>query len=159
MTQQRKILIGLAILALFYVTFEAGRYSKAAKVEIVTKEVIKEVIKEVKSVDVKNNKVVTIHTVKNTDGSITTDTTITDKGTSESHSTTDISKEVIKELRSTTTRDSGLSLQALALVPISDLRGDREYGLAVSKRILGNIRVGILGTTDKKIGISVGLDF
>lgn len=159
METKTKIYAGLAIAALLALTFEAGRYSKPAKVEVVTKEVIKEVIKQDTTKDINKNKVVVIHKTIHPDGSVTTDTTITDRGTIDSHTTTDIAKEAIKTSSTTTTRDSGLTIEALALFKVCNLNCPPDYGVAVSKRVFGNLRVGVLGTTQKQIGVSVGLDF
>lgn len=158
METRTKIYALLALLALLGLTFEAGRYTKPAKVEVVTREVIKEVIKQDTTQNVKKDKVVTIHVVKNVDGSTTSDTTITDKGTVDSHTTVDIVKEATKESSTKITRDSGLTVEALALAKITDFN-EREYGVAVSKRVFGNLRAGVMATTEKRIGVTLGLDF
>ena len=158
METKNKVYIGLSVLFLL-IAFEIGRYTKATRVEIVTKEVIKEVIKKDSNVDIKKNKVITITKTVNVDGSITTNTVITDRGTVESHTTTDSIKESVKTSDTTTLRDSGLTVEALSLIDYKNLSNDKIYGFSVSKRILGNLRAGILGTTDKKIGFTVGIDF
>lgn len=158
MDTKQKIYATLGILLAIGLAFQAGKYSAPSKVEVITKEVIKEVIKEVEVKNEKKNKVVTVRRTTAKDGTTTVDTTITDRGTVDTNTTVDVSKESVKVSETTISRDSGLSLQALALAPFNDLK-DRVYGAAVSKRVFGNLRVGVLGTSDKKIGVSVGLDF
>jgi len=159
METKKKIYVLLGILTLLGLTFQAGRYSKAAKVEVVTKEVIKEVIKEVVVKNDKRNQTTIVDKTTNRDGTTTEHTTIVDRGTTDTTTSTDTNRESTKSSSTTTTRDSGLTIEAFAMAKINDLSGDRVYGAGVSKRIFGNLRAGIMGTTDKKIGITLGLDF
>jgi hypothetical protein len=55
--------------------------------------------------------------------------------------------------------DIGLSLSAFVLTPAKSLGKEMEYGVHVSKRVIGSVAVGVMATTDKKIGVSIGVDF
>jgi hypothetical protein len=159
MTFKQKIYATLGILVILGLVFEAGRYSKPAKVEIQTKEVIKTVIQKDVTKDEKKNKVVHIIETVKSDGTKTTDTTITDKGEIDTHTVVDVSKDTTKSSDTIITRDVGLTIQAFATANMSDLSGNRDYGLSVSKRTFGNLRIGVMADTGKKVGITLGLDF
>jgi hypothetical protein len=139
--------------------FGAGYFAKPSKVDIQYKdrEVIKEVVKEV----IKENKnvITTIKETKNKDGSSTIDTTIEDKSQIDSSKVSD--KEVVKEITSSkiTTNEIGLTVQALVISDLNNVSGNREYGIYVKKRVFSNVSVGAIATTDKKIGVGIGLDF
>ena len=142
--------IGLAIVALI-VAFGIGFFAKPAKVKIETKEVVKTVtVKQEGKV-----RIVYREKVTNPDG------TITEKETEreDTHSSENTQSEASRTASNETTRDSGLTLQALAIVDVKDIGGDREYGLYAKKRVFGNVSVGALVTTDKKIGLGIGFDF
>ena len=64
-----------------------------------------------------------------------------------------------KELDTKIKNDIGLSLSAFALSPSKSLGKEIEYGIHASKRVVGSITVGVMATTDKKIGVSIGVDF
>jgi hypothetical protein len=55
--------------------------------------------------------------------------------------------------------DIGLSLSAFALTPSKSFGKELEYGVHASKRVVGSVTVGVMATTDKKIGVSIGVDF
>lgn len=151
MTNRNKIIAG--ILALI-VSFGVGFFSKPAKT--ITKTEIKEVVKEVKVVEQHNNIITTTHTVTVPGGTITTDVTTHDDTVIDTKDHTNVSIDAKKEV--VVTRDSGLTIQALAVIDPSNLT-DRQYGIYVKKRVIGNVSVGATVTTDKKVGIAVGLDF
>jgi archaellum component FlaF (FlaF/FlaG flagellin family) len=150
--------IGLGVLALI-IAFGCGYFAKPTKVETVTKTV--EVIKQDTSVkqNEKKNKKVTIDKHVNKDGSSDTKTVITDNGSTETNTNT--KTEIKKEDSSSTIvkNDIGLTISALAIVNSNDFTGKREYGVHITKRILGNVTIGAMATTDKKVGISVGMGF
>lgn len=145
---KKKIGLGILILG---VTFGAGFFAKPAKVVVQTKEVVKTVtiVQEAKT------KIVYRDIVTAPDG--------TKHETERSEERTDTSSssaaETVKTAKTATTNDLGLTLSMLAIVDSSDFSGHKDYGIHVTKRILGNLNVGILATTDKKIGVSVGLSF
>lgn len=145
-----KTKIGLAVLALT-ISFGVGRFSKPAKVEIQTKEVVKTVTvkEEAKTKIVYKNRIVY------PDGTIKE----TETSREDTHSNTETNTDIKKEASSVTTRDSDLTLQALAIVDIDNVAGKREYGLYAKKRMFGNVSIGVLVTTDKKVGAGIGYEF
>jgi len=143
-----KVIIGLALTAL---VFSVGYFSKGAS----TVTEIKEVIKTVTVKEEAKTKIVYKDRIVYPDGTIkeserSEENTNTKEGTS---------TEASRTANTETKRDVGLTLSALAMVNASDFQGHKDYGVHVTKRVLGNINVGVLATTDKKIGLSLGLSF
>lgn len=139
MTLKTKLLIILAAIGIGY---GIGYFTKPAKVvEVIKKEIVKEAA---------TTRIVYREKTTRPDGTITeTESSREDSRTSERSS--ESSSKVV-------TNRVGLNVQALAYAPINSLT-DREFGVIVSKRIIGNITVGAMATTDKKIGLTVGLEF
>lgn len=131
-----------------------GRFAQPTKV--ITKTEIKEVIKEVKVVEQHNNVVTVTHTVTAPNGTTTTDTTTHDTTTVDSNTHTDTT--IVAKKETITIRDIGLSAQALVLMKTNDFN-NREYGILIKKRIIGNISGSILATDKRTIGIALGFDF
>lgn len=152
--QNKYFQIGAIALLLLGVGYGVGRYAQPAKV--VTKTEIKEVIKEVKAVEQHNNIVTVTHTVTAPNGTTTTDTTTHDATTIDTNTHTDMT--IAAKTDTTVIRDSGLTIQALAVIDIHDYN-NREYGVLVKKRIVGNISASVMATHKGTIGIAVGLDF
>ena len=144
-------LIGLLLVSL---GFGAGKYSNPSKVETVTK--IEEVIKYVEVKQENKNVVLKTKKTTNVDGSIVEESTTEDKSITKTDTQIDSKKESKSE--TITIRDLGLSVQALAMAPIKDF-DNREYGVLVKKRIIGNVSGTILATHKGTIGLAVGLDF
>lgn len=145
MNNKKYLIIGALIL--LGLTFEAGRFSKPAKTVTVTKEVVKTVAEAATQKIVYKEHIVykdgTVKDIEKTDDSTSTKTaTVSDKS----------SKNVV-------TNSSGLTLSALAIVDSSSITGHRDYGIHVTKRVFSNVVVGAMATTDKKIGVSIGLTF
>lgn len=141
---KKNVIIGLVLLAL---SFGAGYFATPSKVKIETVEVIKTVKEEQKTKVVYKEKIVY------KDG--TTVEREREEESSNTRETSDTTRTASKE----TTKDTGLTLSALAIVDSSDIKGHRDYGIHVTKRVFSNITAGIMATTDKKIGVSVGLTF
>lgn len=152
--QNNYVRIGVLSLLLLGVGYGAGKFSNPAKV--ITKTEIKEVVKVVEVVKEKKDVKTVIKVVTRPDGTKEEETTIEDKTVTDSNTNIDISKESKKE--TITTRDLGLSVQALALAKINDIN-NREYGVLIKKRIISNISGSVLVTDKKTIGLAVGLDF
>lgn len=148
MNNTKKVII--AILAIG-ISFGAGMFAKPAKV----KTEVKEVIKTVTIKEEGKTKIVYKDRIVRPDG------TIEEHERSEENSNTreGTSTEASRTAKNETTRDVGLTLQALAIVDIKDITGQREYGIYAKKRVFANVSVGALVTTDKKIGVGLGLDF
>ncbi len=78
---------------------------------------------------------------------------------------------VVKEVtttkkKETTTKGTSIKIvenkpdwKASALVGYNLDKSAMVYGASVDRRILGNIFVGAWGTTDKQVGLSVGMEF
>ena len=148
MNNTTKVLIGLSVIGL---SFGVGRFSKPAVVKIETVEVVKTLtVKEAakEKIVIKERIVYKDGTVKETERTEDRDST---KESSNTEST--------KVANSETIRDAGLTLSAIAIVDATNIQGNREYGIHVSKRVFSNVSVGALVTTDKKIGIGLGLSF
>ena len=142
----KKILIGLTAIGL---SFGVGRFSKPAVVKIETVEVVKTVtVKEAAK-----EKIVTIIKTVYKDGTTTETTKTEDREATKETSDT----ESTKVANSETIRDVGLTLSALAIVDATNIQGHRDYGINVSKRVFSNVSIDALVTTDKKIGLGIGL--
>lgn len=131
-----------------------GWFSKPAKT--ITKTEIKEVVKVVKTKQ--ENKDVKITKKKTTkkDGEVVEETTIEDKSKTDTKVDASSKKEIKDERQ--TINSKGLTLSALILA--RDLSvNEYEYGIAVSKRIVGNISVGIIATEKRVVGLTLGLEF
>lgn len=147
MGKTKKVLIGLAIIA---VSFGAGFFAKPTKV----KTEIKEVIKTVTIKEEAKTKIVYKDRIVLPDGTIKE----TERSEENTNSREGTSTEASRTANSETTRDVGLTLQALAIVDIKDFAGEREYGIYAKKRVFSNISVGAL-VTPKQLGIGIGMDF
>jgi hypothetical protein len=144
MNRTTKVLIVLALLA---VSFGVGYFATPTKVKTEVKEVVKIVKEEQKTKIVYREKIVY------PDGTtVEKEQEREDTNTRESSDTT---RTAVKE----TTKDIGLVLSALAIVDSSEISGHRDYGIHVTKRVFSSITVGVMATTDKKIGVSIGLSF
>jgi hypothetical protein len=156
MTDKAKL--SLIVLGLI-ISFGCGYFAKPAKIQTVTKtvEVVKEV--QVATVDEKKDKKVVIDKKVNKDGTSETTTTITDNGTVSTK--TDTTKDSSTSVSSSTvlTNNIGLTISALAEIDLKSISGSKTYGVHVTKRVIGNINVGVIATTDGKLGASVGMDF
>lgn len=131
-----------------------GWFSKPTKTvtKIEVKEVIKVVERKQESKDVKISKKKT--TKK--DGEVVEETTIEDKSKTDTKIDASSEKETKKEKH--VVNSKGLTLSALVLS--RDLSvNEYEYGIAVSKRVLGNISVGIIATEKRALGLTLGLEF
>jgi hypothetical protein len=139
MTTTNKIIFSVLALGL---AFGAGYFTKPTKtVEVVKKEYVKEEAK---------TKVVYREKITKPDGTITE----TEHEREDTRTVVEAKQESSKVVENRV----GLTLQALAYVPINDLT-QRDYGVIVSKRVFSNVVVGAMATTDKKIGLTLGLEF
>lgn len=145
-----KKLIVIAVI-LVAVSFGAGFFAKPAKV----KTEIKEVVKTVTVTQEAKTKYKYKYKVVKPDGTVIEVETEQEATNVSQTNTNETKKEVSKEV----VRDSGLTLSALAIANTNDIAGHREYGIHVTKRVFSNITIGAMATTDKKVGLSVGLSF
>lgn len=146
-------LIGAAIILGILV----GRYILQPKATVETKEVIKyvEVFKEKKE-EKKNVKTV-IKERTNADGSKETTTVITDNSTSTEQTNRDTKLDSDKS--KVTKTGSGISLSLLAIKDIPNPSRAISYGAVVAVPIIGNLNATGMVTTDKQIGIGLGVTF
>jgi hypothetical protein len=151
METKTKVIIGVVIVV---AAFGSGYFAKPSK--IVTKTEIKEVIKEVKVVEQHNNVVTVTHTVTAPNGTTTTDTTTHDSTEINTNDHINTSIDTKKEV--VVANDIGLTIQALTVAKFNDIN-DREYGILVKKRIIGNISGTVMATHKGTVGLAVGLDF
>ena len=141
---KRNIVIGLVLLA---VSFGVGYFATPTKVKTEVKEVVKIVKEEQKTKIVYREKIVY------------PDGTTVEKEQEREDTNTREASESSRTASSETTKDTGLTLSALAIVDTKDITGQREYGVHVSKRVLGALSVNAMATTDKKIGVGIGWSF
>ena len=153
----------ILLLVVFLVGLATGRFTLPARVEI--KEVIKTVEVE-KKTDNKNttidsNKDTVVTVTKHPDGTITTEThyidksvtTIVDKKTDDNTTKSTDDKDT-----TTTYSTSQYHLSVMAQKDLTNLIGT-SIGLAVDKKFIGPISLGIFGFTNKNVGLSIGLSF
>lgn len=132
---KRNIAIAAIVCAVLGYSF--GRYAQPTKVETV------EVTKEV----VKRDVVTVVKEVVRPDGTKETETTTTDK-TTETSNTSNSTK---------TAQRSAYKVNVMAGY-LSD-KGKTEYGIMVQKNFMGPISLGAYATTEKTVGVTVGLEF
>ena len=139
METKYKALISVVALGL---AFGAGYFTKPTKiVEVIKREVVKEEAK---------TRVVYREKITKPDG------TITEK--EQEREDTHVTEQVKESSSKVVENRVGLTIQALAYVPINNLT-QREYGVIISKRVISNLVIGVAATTDKKIGLTLGMEF
>lgn len=133
-----------------------GRYILKPKVKTEVKEVIKyvEVYKEKK--EEKKSRRTSITERTNKDGSKETSTVIVENDSSVTESSKETESSVVKTAKTTT--GSGLTLSMLAIKDL-DSRNPISYGAVVSVPVVGNLNITGMATTEKQIGIGIGINF
>lgn len=137
-----------AALALMFgaVCFSAGKFLSPAKVE--TKEVEKIVYKERTDTTKKTDKKETIHP----DGTRVIETVTETKRTKDKSA--DI--ETIKQTATTNRKDW---LVTLGYSPATYINSEQSYTLSIQRRMFSEVYLGAYVTTQKTIGISIGVGF
>lgn len=160
MSSKVKVIVAAVALVASY---GAGRWSAPTKVvtQTVTKEVEKKQEQVRQNTDQDKHKVVTVKQVIKPDGSQETDTTTTeDITTNKQYQNTTQTK--IDESQSTTkevTRDTAkVTVMALGVVNVTSPTGI-DYGIGISKPILGPLSVGLMGFESARVGLQIGLTF
>lgn len=146
------IVAGLSLLC-----FALGRYTVPEKVKIETK--IVEVEKKTKSdkKEVVRHRETTTTEVTRPDG--TKEKTIVVVEDTESKSTSKESDKITKketDKKEVTRSGSPVTIAALAGVKLGSFT-DIDYGVSVSKPILGPISIGAFGFTSRRLGVQIGL--
>ena len=157
----------IIILVVLTVGAAIGRFSLPAKtivktqVQTVTKEVVKTV--EIDKTDYYKNKVLIETTTTKPDGTIIKEREFVDK----SVVVKDEEKNTTNTTNSSTTSNSttekiynnnNASARVIVARNASHLSED-IYGLQLEKKIIGPFTIGVLGLTDKTIGLSLGMGF
>lgn len=156
MENKTKIIIAVCALA---TAFAIGRYTVPEKVRIETK--IVEIEKKVTDQDKDKNehKKTIIVVVTKPDGTKQSTTTISDDTDTktDTHQTDDISKttDITKEITAGTQKTTVLGLVGMDLTKA----GLPDYGISVSKSVLGPVSVGVFGFKSGMVGAGVGLSF
>lgn len=138
-------IFGIALI----LAFLAGKYLFPPSPEI--KEKIKVVT--VEKIVEKRNVVVRTRTIKQTDGTEVTERTETDRSVivDNTRSSTEKSKE--------TKGSAKITLGVLAIKDATNFSESTNYGVTVSVPVFGNIKAQALGTTDKRVGLGLALEF
>lgn len=144
MNNTKKALISIAVIA---IVFTAGRFSKPTKVETKTVTKVETVKVEGKTRIVYRDRV------------ISPDGTITEKEVEREDTNTREESSSVASSEKTVQNDVGLVLAALAVVDVKDIKGEREYAIVASKRVIGALNVTAMATSDKKIGVGLGWSF
>lgn len=144
--KQYKIQI-IAVILILVIGYGIGYYSKPTKIETVTVEKVK-IEKQAAE-----TKIVYREKITKPDGTvIEKEQSKTDTKTSENTVSEKTAESVIKN-------DLGLNLGVLAVFDSNNLSGNREYAIMANKRVLGNFSVNAMVTTDKKVGVGIGISF
>jgi flagellar hook assembly protein FlgD len=128
-----------------------GRYVLTPKPKVVTKEVVKIVEIEKKTVDTKKTKVT--KEVKDKDGTVVVETTETEDTTIYVVNSTEVDSSKVSK--------SGGAAITLGLLAQKALDGlaRTDYGVVVVAPLTGNLRVVGTASTDKRIGVGLAIDF
>lgn len=137
------------IAALVISAFLAGKYLFPPKAEV------KEVIKIV-TVEKKQEKKASVSRsveTKKPDGTVVTEVVVTENTQTDTASSS--------QLDSSKTSKGGakLTLGLLAIKSADDFSAPTQFGATITVPLLGNIKAQALGTTDKRIGIGLALEF
>lgn len=144
--KQYKIQI-IAVVAILAIGYGIGYYSKPTKIETVTVEKVK-IEKQAAE-----TKIVYREKVTKPDG------TVTEIEKSQTDTKTSENTQLESSRTSITKNDLGLNLGALAVFDSNNLSSNREYAITANKRVLGNFSVNAMVTTDKKVGVGIGISF
>jgi hypothetical protein len=143
-----KYTLGIAIVCLLI-----GRFVLQPKATVIEK--IKTVEVEKKVFVEKKNKKETKIEITRPDGTKEVKTEITEVSESEMKSDRKSVAESSKESRT----GSGVTVGVLALKDLQAFSKDFQYGVTVTAPIYNSIKVQALGTTDRRIGLGIALEF
>ena len=127
MNNTKKALISIAVLA---IVFTAGRFSKSTKVETKTVTKVETVKVEGKTRIVYRDRV------------ISPDGTITEKEVEREETNTREESNSVASSEKTVQNDVGLTLGALAVKSMKDIKGDTGIQITGSKRLVGAFGIG-----------------
>jgi hypothetical protein len=134
-----------------------GRYILQPETKVETKVVTEYVEVYVEKKEEKKKKTTTVTDRSNSDGSKETTTVIVEDSTSttESSGSVKVQSETTKVAKS----GSDLSLSLLAIKDIPNPSKPVSYGVVVSVPVIGNLNATGMVTTDKQIGLGIGIAF
>jgi hypothetical protein len=144
MTTIHKIILAAVALA---ISFGIGYYATPTKIK--TETVVKTETVKVEG----KTRVVYRDKITKPDG------TIIEKEVEKEDTITREESKSVAESKSESLKDAGAVISVLAIVDSRDIAGQREYGINVSKRVLGAVNITGLVTTDQRIGLGVGWSF
>lgn len=136
-----------AIVAL--ISFLAGKYLFPTKPEV--KEVVKTVT--VEKIVEKRNVVKNTKVTEKPDGTKVTEVTETDKTVIVDNTSSKSEKKL--EVKGS----AKLTLGLLAIKDGSDFSSPTQFGTTVTVPLVGNLKMQALGTTDKRVGLGLALEF
>jgi hypothetical protein len=144
MTTLNKIILLIISLA---ISFSIGYFATPTKIE--TKTIVKTETVKVEG----KTRIVYRNKITKPDG------TVTENEVEKEDTNTREETKSLAESKTIVSNDTGATLSILAIVDSNNIARLREYGLSVSKRVLGSLTVTGLVTTDKKIGAGLGWSF
>lgn len=126
-----------------------GKYVLQEKLQV------KETVRTVYVEKIVEKRAVKTHTVqtKKVDGTVITVTDIDDK------TEIDTAKSGTVETKRETKGKAALTLGLLAIKDVANFQQSTNYGLTVTAPLFGNLKVQALGTTDKRVGLGLALEF
>src|ERR1043165_9779881 len=130
-------------------SFLAGKYLFPPQPKI--KEVVKVV--EVEKKQEKKDKVVKSTKTKKPDGTVVTQTTVTEQ----TRTNTDRTSQLNVSKTSSPSAKIGVGL--LYIKGTTEFSQPANFGATVTVPVIGNLKAQALGTTDKKIGLGLSLEF
>ena len=128
-----------------------GRYVLTPKPKVVTKEVVKIVEVEKKTVDTKKKKVT--KETKGKDGTVVVETTETEDTKVDVNRSTKVDSSKVSKSGGTV-----ITLGLVAQKALDDL-AKTEYGVVTAVPLIGNLKVVGTASTDKKVGLGLAIDF
>jgi hypothetical protein len=131
------------------IAFLAGKYIFPPSPQI--KEAVKYVEVEKKKED--KHKVVKSTTVKKPDGTKVTETTVTE----DTQTATDTSIKL--DSSKVTKAGKGITVGMLYLKDAENFGRPANFGATISVPVIGNLKAQALGTTDKRVGVGLALEF
>lgn len=156
MSTKLKVLLGV-VGALTCIAI--GRYTVPIRTVTKTQIVYQDKKTEDTTVKKDDHSKTTIVAVEKPDGTKTTTTTITDDDKTDSNSkSTDTTNETETQTKTVTAGSDKVTILALGATNLNNPTSI-DYGLSVSKQVLGPITIGVFGFQSSKVGIGLGLTF
>jgi hypothetical protein len=147
------------IIIVLSVSFALGRYTVPTKVVTETKTVYVENQSEKTNVDKNKHKdTVTVEKI-NKDGTTTKTTHTVEDSKTDTKKDVELSVDSSTQTRKEVSRESLTNVSLLVGTEIISITHSLNYGLSISKPILGPISIGAFGFTSGLVGFQIGLNF